>query len=170
MGRAIRENGRHGGALGRPVPRVPHHPPPGPPSGPAFPTPSALPLRSTNPPDRLAPRPRDMRVRPNFSFRDAILSNPLGLPSPPRSFRPIASTRASGYSRASSLPPAPPRFLLNPTLFGRCFRCFLKGHRAAACRGPRRCLLCMSSGHPASRDRASLSPRSTEPGSPAGRQ
>ncbi len=119
---------------------------------------------------RIDSRPSPKTVRPDFSFRDAVLSKTLGPSSSPQSFRPVASTRASAYSRGSSLPPIPPRFLLNSALIGRCFRCFLKGHRAAACRGPRRCLLCMSSGHPASRCRASLSPRSMESGSPVGLQ
>ncbi len=68
-------------------------------------------------------------------------------PSPPR-------LSAKVFFRHPALPPSPPRYLLSPSLRGRCFRCFEKGHRAARCREPRRCLLCMRVVHPASRCRA----------------
>ncbi len=126
-------------------------------------SPGALPLRADVP-------VRDPRVRPNFTFRDALLSNsraPL-LPRPaalnsraPRLRPPLLDT-----ARARSLPDDPPRYLLNKSLVGRCFRCFLRGHRAAACRGPRRCLLCMCPGHPASKCRAPAPQRSRASAAP----
>nr|CAD1835781.1 unnamed protein product [Ananas comosus var. bracteatus] len=89
------------------------------------------------------PLPSTSPSRGGFSFKDALLT-PLPCRLPSLSFqrarRPI-----------SSLPPLLPKYLLNPSLKGRCFRCFEKGHRATQCREPRRCLLCMRIGHPASR-------------------
>ncbi len=144
---------------------------PGPPhrrAGPCVPHPSApssstgarphcrdgpQPTSPSGPSVQPAPSYRASWVRPNFSFRDVVLTQPRSpplLPRPPFSPAPVLD---------HSLPAASPRFLLNRSLFGRCFRCFLKGHRAAACRGPKRCLLCISPSHPASRRRAPSSSR-----------
>ncbi len=98
-----------------------------------------------------APSSSSARVRPQFSFKDAVLSPPS---SPP----PVLLHQTRHSTRGSGVPPSPPRFLLNPSLRGRCFRCFLRGHRAAICREPRRCLLCMNVGHPASRCRSRSPP------------
>nr|CAD1823428.1 unnamed protein product [Ananas comosus var. bracteatus] len=100
------------------------------------------------------------RVQPGFSFKEAILaphhttsgSAPRSTPIPPIS--------------DPALPLHPPKFLLNTSLKGRCFRCFERRHRAARCREPRRCLLCMRIGHPASSCKFQRLPmrRALEPG------
>ncbi len=100
---------------------------------------------------------RGNRVHPCLTFKDAVLFTPLGPPSIHPPLHPPA------FVSHPALPPHPPKYLLNPSLRGRCFWCFEKGHRAAQCREPRRCLLCMRIGHPASRCDASLSPRRMEP-------
>lgn len=92
------------------------------------------------------------RVRPEFSYRDAILS-PSGT-YPPRN----TAFSPPSFAPRSSLPLHPPKSLLNPSLRGRCFRCFERGHVAACCREPRRCLLCMRFGHPALRCRMRQAP------------
>lgn len=84
------------------------------------------------------------RVRPNFSYKDAILSPSAA--TPPSLLSPWHKT----LSATHLLPPLPPLSLLNPSLRGRCFRCFERGHLAACCREPQRCLLCMRFGHSAS--------------------
>ncbi len=116
------------------------------------------------PPGPSSPPAAASRVRPSFSFKDAVLS-------PPSSPRPL-SPRPVMAARLPALPSSPPRYLLNPSLRGRCFRCFDRGHRAASCRDPRRCLLCMNIGHPASRCRSRrnrLSPSRMDPPPPARR-
>ncbi len=92
-----------------------------------------------------------------MSYKEALLSAHPVSPSG------LASQRQRTFLSAPSLPPLPPRFLLNPSLRGRCFRCFAKGHRAVHCREPRRCLLCMRTGHPAARCSAANSPPGKEP-------
>lgn len=86
------------------------------------------------------------RVRTDLSFKDALLT------PPPTSTYSAKRPLSIPYS---SLPLNPPKYLLNPSLRGRCFRCFELGHRAAFCRDPRRCLLCMRFGHLAARCAAS---------------
>ncbi len=93
-------------------------------------------------------------LRPGVSYRDAALAY-LPQPSRPSSGRPTPSSLPG----AASLSASPPRFLRNPSLRGRCFRCFGKGHRAARCRDPRRCLTCMEIGHSESRCRLLGPPR-----------
>nr|CAD1837081.1 unnamed protein product [Ananas comosus var. bracteatus] len=83
------------------------------------------------------------RVRPDFSYRDAVLSPSATTPPP---LLPPRHKRLS----TSRLPLLPPLSLLNPSLIGRCFRCFEWGHVANGCREPRRCLRCMCFGHSAS--------------------
>lgn len=80
-------------------------------------------------------------VRPNFSYKDAILS-PFGTLPPHR-----APPTVRLFNFSPHLPLHPPRFLLNLSLKGCCYQCFERGHFAFRCREPRRCLLCMSSGH-----------------------
>ncbi len=94
-------------------------------------------------------------VRPSVSYRDAVLMPP----APPLSAkRPRTSTSPGD----PSLPDSPPLFLLNPSLRGRCYRCFGNGHRANRCWDPRRCLACMEIGHTAARCGSSRS-RSPSP-------
>lgn len=107
----------------------------------------------------------ESRVCQGVTFKDAFLApRPFSFSShlPPRVHHPT-----------SPLPSLLPKYLLNPSLNGRCFRCFERGHRAAHCREPRRCLLCMRIGHLASRCRHPPGPprrppdpslRSMEPG------
>nr|CAD1828058.1 unnamed protein product [Ananas comosus var. bracteatus] len=149
-----------------PPPSPPAPPPPAPscrhppsaPTGPTCPPPPSL------QPSLLGRAPRCSRVRTGHSFKDAVLTT-WPKPAPPYpAFRLPPSNPA--------LPLHPPKYLLNPSLRGRCFRCFERGHLAVCCREPRRCLLCMRIGHPAARCK-SLSSRPhrqvMEPGPSSGR-
>lgn len=109
----------------------------------------ALPLPPRPIPKVVADSTGSSRGRQGLSFRDALLTTPhYCLPPPPYRLPTRPSLRPR--SPISSLLPLPHEYLLNPSLKGRCFRCFEKGHRAAQCREPRCCLLCMRIGHPAS--------------------
>ncbi len=57
-------------------------------------------------------------VRPSTFYRDTLLSSSV----------PLAPETRSRPAPDISLPIAPPCFLLNPSLRGRCYRCFGKGH------------------------------------------
>ena len=60
-----------------------------------------------------------------------------------------------------------PSLMLCPVpvwLSGRCFRCLLSGHRAAACRDPIRCSRCLRSGHRARECVNAWQPLSSLPG------
>ncbi len=101
-------------------------------------------------PSPALPRPKSTLAHHSFRdprviYRDAVLSSPpsslSACPPPPRPSTKVFPSQL--------LPPLPPRSLRNPSLSGRCFCCFEKGHRAAHCREPRRCLLCMRLGHAA---------------------
>lgn len=125
-----------------------------------------------------SPRPSTFRperscVRPSFSFKDAILTPPSSLHSFSLAPQSLAPLRAATHpAHIPALPSLPPKFLLNPSLRDRCFRCFERGHRAAGCLRRRRCLLCMESNHPAARcPNARTSSRLTlEPGPSSGRR
>nr|CAD1829771.1 unnamed protein product [Ananas comosus var. bracteatus] len=95
------------------------------------------------------------RVRPDFSYKDAVLSPSATIPAP---LLPPRHNRLS----TSRLPLLPPLSLHNPSLIGRCFRCFERGHVANGCREPRRCLRCTRFGHS-----ASVCERHRKPSSPA---
>nr|CAD1826001.1 unnamed protein product [Ananas comosus var. bracteatus] len=150
------------GPTGPPPPPPPPAPPcrypPSAPSGPTCPSPPSL------RPSLLGRAPGCSRVRTGHSFKDAVLTS-WSKPAPL-----IQAFRLPPLNPA--LPLHPPKYLLNPSLRGRCFRCFERGHLAARCREPRRCLLCMRTGHPAARCK-SLSSRphreTMEPGPSSGR-
>lgn len=78
----------------------------------------------------------------------SALTSPLKLPSCPHMLH-LSPPLLLGPPPTPSLPLNPPKFLLNPSRNGRCFRCFERGHFAARCREPRRCLFCMRFGHSA---------------------
>ncbi len=109
------------------------------------------------------PRPPGAGVgvdKPRLTYKEAVLTPPLAPPTSPPTGHP--SQRPRSFHSDLSLPALPPRFLLNPSLRGRCFRCFARGHRAAQCREPRRCLLCMRLGHQAARCESSRLPSAKE--------
>lgn len=124
-------------------PRLPHH---------QSPNTSLLPHPfqhdCTSPfPSQLGHHPRPSgraRVRPTFSYKDALLSPPLNHPPLKHTHLPPA------FISNPALPLRPPNYLLNPSLRDRCYRCFERGHIATRCREPRRCLFCMRRGHLAS--------------------